>query len=118
MVFSAHYKVIVAGMFVSLNYTQSNGTLSLKCISTGFPPTTVTWSKDGVEMSSGNNYSFSQIVADVDSSTYENTLVTAVDSESDKLGLYQCNVQCYDDAGELISNESVTVSVTGKIGEY
>ena len=103
---------------MSLNYTQSDGTLSLKCISTGLPPTTVTWTKNGVEMASGNSYTFSQMVIDVNNSIYENTLAIAVGSECEKLDLYQCIVQCYDDVGSLISNASVMANVTGNVAEF
>ena len=99
-------------------YTQSDSTLNLNCTSTGLPPTTVTWSKNGVKISSGDNHTFSQRVIDVEETVYENTMVIAVESENDTLGIYRCTIQCYDDAGVLISNDSVTVNVTGKWLNY
>ena len=91
---------------MSLSYTQSNLTLSLNCTSTGLPPTNVTWSKDGVEISNGS-YTFGQRVIDLNSTVYENTMVIVGDSEGDMVGFYQCIVQCYDDIGLLINSTSV-----------
>ena len=106
-----------AGLSVLLSYTQSNFTLTLNCTSTGLPPTTVTWSKDGVEISNGGNHTFSQRVIDVNNTVYESTMVIVVDPENDMLGLYRCSVQCYDDIGSQISNASVAVNVTGMVAE-
>ena len=111
-----HSNAFIAGLSVSLNYAQSELTLILNCTTTGLPPTIVTWSKDGVEMSNGNNYAFSQMVIDVDNTVYENLLI--IDSESvcinhEYQGLYQCLVQCHDDIGEMVTNATDFVSVTG-----
>ena len=114
---SSHFNLLITGLSVSLSYNQSDLTLSLNCTTTGLPPTTVTWSKNGVEMSSGDNYAFSQRVIDVDNTVYENLLI--VDGESvcdihEYQGLYQCLVQCHDGVGELMKNATDSVSVTGE----
>ena len=99
---------------MSLSYTQSELTLILNCTTTGLPPTTVTWSKDGVEMSSGDNYVFSQRVIDVNNTMYESIVIIDGESVYDIQGLYQCFVQCYDDIGKLVKNATDSVSVTGE----
>ena len=109
-----HSNAFIAGLSVSLNYTQSAVTLALNCTTTGLPPTTVTWSKDGVEMSSGDNYVFSQRVIDANKTVYESTLIVVCKSVCDIQGLYQCFVQCYDDIGELVKSATDAVSITGE----
>ena len=101
---------------MSLNYAQSDLTLSLNCTTTGLPPTTVTWSKDGVEMGCEDNYVFTQRVIDVNYSVYESILIVSGESACDIQGLYQCTcfVQCDDDNGQSVKSASDSVSVTGE----
>ena len=106
--------LFIAGLSVSLNHTQSDLTLTLNCTTTGLPPTTITWSKDGVEMGSGNNYIFSQRIMNVDNAVYENTLIINGESVCDIHGSYQCFVQCYDDIGEMVKNATDSVCITGE----
>ena len=111
---SNHSNVFIAGLSVSLNYTQSELTLTLYCTTTGLPPTTVTWSKDGVDKIRGDNYVFSQRVIDVNNTVYESILILDWESACDIQGLYQCIVQCHDDIGELVKNATDSVSITGE----
>ena len=111
---SDHLNLFIAGLSVSLDYTQSDMILSLNCTTTGLPPTTVTYSKDGVEMISGDNHVFSQRAIDVDTIVYESILIIYGQSACDTQGLYQCIVQCHDDIGELVKNATDSLSVTGE----
>ena len=99
---------------MSLKYIQSDLTVTLNCISTGLPPTTVTWSKDGVEMSSVKNYTFNQRVTDVNHTVYESVMILDWESVCDMQGLYHCFVKCHDDIGELVKNATDSVNVTGE----
>ena len=99
---------------MSLNYTQTELTLTLNCATIGLNPTTVTWSKDGVEMSSVDKYIFSQRVIGVDNIVYENVLIINGKSGCDAQGLYVRFVQCYDDIGEMVKSDADSVSVTGE----
>ena len=99
---------------MSLSYTQSDFNLTLNCTTTGLPPTTVTWSKDGVEMSSGENYAFIQRVIDVNYTVYQSIMIIDGESVCGIQGLYQCFVQCHDYVGELVKNATDSVSVTGE----
>ena len=99
---------------MSLDYTQSDLTLTLNCTTIGLPPTTVTWSKNGVEMGSGNNYTISQRVIDVDNTIYENILIVAGESVCDIQGSYQCFGQCYHDVGEMVKSAADSVNITGE----
>ena len=51
-------------------------TFTLTCITTGGPPTTVTWTRDNIEIDyeSDNNFIFSRTVTNFTTSTYNNTL--------------------------------------------
>ena len=102
------------GLSVSLSYTQNGLTFSLNCSSTGLPPTNVTWSKDGIEMSSGGNYMFSQRVIDVNNTVYENIIVINGGTGNNISGLYQCCVQCYDDLGIMKASAVDFTIITGK----
>ena len=99
---------------MSLNYTETELTLTLNCTSFGLPPTTVTWIKDGVKMSSVDKYIFSQRVVSVDNIVYENVLIINGKSGCDVQGSYVCSVQCSDDIGEMVKSAADSVSVTGK----
>ena len=109
-----HLIYFIAVLSVSLNYTQNGLTLSLNCTSTGLPPTNVTWSKDGLEMSSGDKYMFSQRVIDVNNTVYENIIVISGGTEDDIPGLYQCCVQCYDNSGKMVNSAVDFTNITGK----
>ena len=106
--------MIFAALLVSLSYIQSDFTLTLNCTSTGLPPTTVTWSKDGVEMSSGDKHTFSQRVICVDNTVYENIMVVTGGLEHDIQGFYQCSVQCHDDVGEVVKSAIAFANITSK----
>ena len=51
-------------------------TFTLTCVTTGGPPTTVTWTRDNTEIDyqSNGNFRFSQTVTNFVNSTYNNTL--------------------------------------------
>ena len=97
---------------MSLNYNENAFSLTSNCMSTGLPPTTVTWRKNGMEMSSGDSYTISQRVIDVDSTVYENMMIIDRESVCDMQGLYQCFVQCYDDIGGMMNSVADSVSGT------
>ena len=51
-------------------------TFTLTCVTTGGPPTNVTWTRDNTEIDyqSNSNFTFSQTVTNFTNSTYNNTL--------------------------------------------
>ena len=51
-------------------------TFTLTCVTSGGPPTTVTWTRDntGIDYESDNNFTFSRTVTNFVSSTYNSTL--------------------------------------------
>ena len=70
----------------------SSSFTTLTCTSTGSPPTTVTWIKDGVTLPANETiYSFTQTLVDRATSTYNNTL-TIDASFVDVIGNYSCRV--------------------------
>ena len=114
--YSNHSNVFTADLSVSLSYMQGDLSLYLNCTSTGLPPTTVTWSKDGVEMSSEDSYTFSQRVIDVNSTVYESMVIINGESVCDVQGLFQCSVQCRDDVGNVLISANDSLSVTSGSG--
>ena len=109
-----HPDVIITGLFVLLSYTQNGLTLNLNCTSTGLPPTTITWSKDEVEMSSGGSHAISQRAIDVENTVFESVLIISVVSVCDMQGLYHCSVQCHDDTGDIVDSANDSVNVSGE----
>ena len=64
-------------------------TTTLTCTSTGGPPTTVTWSKNGV-LVDDSLYWQNQRVVDTETATYENTLSS--DEIHNFIGTFTCEV--------------------------
>ena len=62
---------------------------TLTCTSTGGPPTTVKWRKDGVSVNT-SLYQQSKRLVDAESATYLNTLVT--DNVTDFASTFTCEV--------------------------
>ena len=78
--------------------------MKLTCTSTGGPPTTVTWRKNGV-LVNDSLYQQSQIVLNTTTATYENTLYG--DHIEDLVGSFTCHV--INSRG----NNSITISSNG-----
>ena len=59
-----------------LEPTTDPPTFTLTCVTTGGPPTTVIWTRDNTEIDYQNNsnFTFSQMVTNFTTSTYNNTL--------------------------------------------
>ena len=71
------------------NLTYNSERRTLTCVSTGSPPTTVSWSKDGYKLTvDGTTYRMTQTVEDRTTSTYENVLALS----GDDTGVYKCTV--------------------------
>ena len=69
---------------------------TIVCKSTGGPATDVTWYKDNTQImtpncNEGGTYSYSQIITNTTSATYENSL-RIIDKSSDAAGNYTCQV--------------------------
>ena len=98
---------------MSLEPITDPPTFTLTCVTTGGPPTTVTWTRDNTEIDyqSNGNFTFSQRVTNFVSSTYNNTLTV----NGRHLGQY--NMTAWNRNTVLyISNQVATsaISVTGK----
>ena len=88
----------------SLTYDDQSRTLT--CTSTGGPPVSVTWRKDGVVITLGATYQQAKSLVDSVTSTYETVLT--IDPSVDQrniAGIYNCTVE--NDRGE--SSETVVV---------
>ena len=81
-----------APLVTALEHTISSSLYTLTCTSTGSPPTTVTWTKDGETLiTDGTTYSLTQTLVNRVTSTYNSTL-TVEASFADILGEYSCSV--------------------------
>ena len=72
---------------MSVLYDRDNTTLT--CTSTGGPPTTVTWRKNGVLVNE-SLYERSQRLVNAESATYENVLFN--DNVANFVGTFTCEV--------------------------
>ena len=71
-----------------------DGTYTITCTTTGSPPTTASWTRNGIELTTSEEkgkYTSSQIVIDRTSSTFDNVL-TIKGSYADAVGDYKCNL--------------------------
>ena len=88
------------------SFGVSNTSLfTLNCTSTGSPPTTVSWTKDGAVL---QDYTTYQTLRDGETSTYD-TFLTIDTTLNELIGRYTCNVR--NSAGQ--SNVE-SVSIQGK----
>ena len=76
-------------MITELVYNSSSPSPTLTCTSTGGMVDSVTWRKDGVEVSS--DYSQLQTITDTLSATYQHTLSS--NDSSDFVGTFTCEVR-------------------------
>ena len=98
---------------LSLEPITDPPTFTLTCVTTGGPPTSVTWTRDNIEIDyeSDHNFKFSQTVANFVSSTYNNTLtVTGRYPGQYNMTAWNRNTVQYIDSQFAIS----AISVTGK----
>ena len=92
---------------ISLNFNPKSNTLT--CISTGGPATTVTWSRDGVEITPNATYQQTKSLVYPEKGTYQ-TVLTIDPSVGQQgiVGTYNCMVE------NVRGKSSKTLIVTGK----
>ena len=95
----------------TVDYVITGTSLTVTCTSTGWPATTVTWTKGGDTLSEDSTYSFSQSVTNRATSTYDNTLNVTATLQENLLGDYGCLVTSLRHNGETIDTTSGSVSV-------
>ena len=79
-------------MVKELNFDEENQTLS--CISTGGPPTTVSWMKDDHPIiANGTTYWQTQTIVNQSSSTYATILYVGPREPDQVIGNYTCKVE-------------------------
>ena len=84
-----------------------DGTYSIICTTTGSPPTTVSWMRNGDELTTSvgaGRYTSSQTVIDRPSSTYDNVL-TIKGSYEDAVGDYSCDIS--NSLGATSANKTI-----------
>ena len=100
------YFFIHAGSPNVANLTYNDLSRTLTCTSTGGPPTTVTWKKDGIMITLNATHQQTKNVVDAVAGTYQ-TVLTIDPSldQSDIVGTYNCTVR----NGRGASSETVVV---------
>ena len=98
--------ITVAPTISSLTYQEKNRTLT--CVSTGSPPTVVSWMKDGKNIIDGHHFSLSQTITDRAFSTYNNTLTVGEGVTRGVAGLYNCTVS------NVLGSDSAGVTAVGE----
>ena len=93
---------IHAGLPTVTSLTFDDQSRTLVCTSTGGPPTTVTWRRDGVVITLNTTYQQTKRVVNSVNGTYQ-TALTIDPSVGQIVGTYNCTVE--NDRGE--SSESV-----------
>ena len=84
----------VPPVIVNVKYgLNSEGNYAVTCTTSGSPPTSVTWTRNGVPVSKDENvYKTIQILVDRNETIYENLLVISGSFE-DVIGEYSCTVE-------------------------
>lgn len=95
-----------AGQLTSPSLTYDGPSLTLTCTTSGGPPTTITWLRDGTPIVIDNmTYRQSQTVVNMGMATYETTLTT--DALSGLVGIIQCIAS---NARGSVSSNNISVS--------
>ena len=81
-------------MITDLEYgLTSEGLYTITCTTFGTPPTSVTWTKNGVVISTNDSmYQFTQVLVDRNDTIYENLLIIK-GAYKDVVGDYSCTVE-------------------------
>ena len=81
-------------MITDLEYgLNSEGLYTITCTTSGTPPTSVTWTKNGVVISTNDSmYQFTQVLIDRNDTIYENLLIIK-GAYKDVVGDYSCTVE-------------------------
>lgn len=104
----------VAPAIEDLEYGLSNeGLYTITCTTFGTPPTSVTWTKNGVVISTNNSmYQFTQVLVDRNDTIYEN-LLTIKEMFEDAIGDYSCTAK-----NSLGASETVNRTIKGLYYSY
>ena len=81
----------ISGVPTATSLVYNETTRSLTCTSTGGPPTTVTWRRNGAVITINATYQQTQVVTDPVTGTYQ-TVLTIDQSVTDIFGTYSCTV--------------------------
>ena len=79
----------VNASLVSMEFDIGPISTTLNCVTSGLPPTTAVWSKDGVTL---NKNSTLQKLTHAPSTSYSNILVVDTSGSGSLHGVYSCNV--------------------------
>ena len=101
---SWHHPCTDPPTIMNLTYHEEN--LTVTCVSTGSPATTVSWMKDEMPIDDSTHYTHTQTVTDRASSTYSNVLTVSEGAPGGVAGTYTCNV-----SNELGSDSDEVVAV-------
>ena len=87
-------------------------TFVLTCTSTNRPPTYITWTRNGTELSNDNIYSLSQSLVNSESATFHNTLTVM----GRFLGQYECHVttEGWESQQTITRSATKNITVTGQ----
>ena len=100
-----------SGAVEAKDLTFESSKQALSCTSTGGPPTTVTWMKNGDPLNvDGATYEQLQEIIDASSSTYITTLFINVCEQNDVIDVYSCAVS----NDRISSSQSLTIRI-GKL---
>ena len=101
-----------------MEYSASDdGTYILTCTSMGSPPTTVSWTRNQINLATSGSegkYTFSKKVIDKPSTTYDNVL-TIKGIYEDAVGDYKCTIT--NSIGEATAEKTVN-GMHIKCGQY
>ena len=86
---------------------EISSVFTLSCVSTQSPATTVTWSRDGVSLSSDSTYRMAQILVNRAAATYHNQL--SIDTGPyGTTGNYSCSVS------NFLGSDSANIAINGQ----
>ena len=104
------------GAVEAKDLTFENSKQALSCTSTGGPPTTVSWMKNGEPLTvDGTTYVQTQVIIDTNSSIYITTLFIKVPDQNEVVGNYTCGVNNSRVTSELLHQTySNTIEIQGR----
>ncbi len=88
--YSYYYSVLTGVPIITEGIQFSRDNLSLTCLSSGGPVSSVEWTRDGPGVALSTRYTFVQTLTDVSTATYANVLMAS--DITDLVGTFTCSV--------------------------
>ena len=91
--------------------SSTSSSFSLICMSSGSPPTEVSWAKNGLTLTANETYETIQVLKDAQLAVYDNILIVYSKPE-EVLGNYTCSI---DNSVSTVAEQTIAIEGTKRL---